>query len=597
MKSIKHLSFIILILISLFISCYRISNVSEKEISWDILGYYLYLPSTFIHHDPLLKEITWLEKINKEKDLAGTLYMVSTNDQGQPIYFFLMGMALFYLPFFFIGHISALLLGYPPDGFSPPYQFALVAGGIIYTIIGLIYLRKLLRHYFPEGITSLVLFIVVFGTNYIHHLTLKNLETATVLFMLVSIVLWFTIKWHQTQKTGYLVIIGSSITLATLVKPSEVFIFLIPLLWNVYSIQSLKDKLKLLVINKKAVFISAAICFLIVLPQMAYWLIRTGHLFYDSYKNPGVGLDFLSPHIPEILFSYRKGWLLYTPVMIFALSGFYFLYKNNRKLFPALFTYFAVSFFIISSWNEWWYGSAFSIRPLITVYPVLAICLGYFLVYIQKQTTFIKAITASVILLMLFLNQFQWWQLKNNILEPYRTTKAYYWATFLKTSVSESDRELLLVNRSFSGPTLFDHKEMYTSTLIKKQDLNQTYSTNYYILLPDQEYFPFFEKPYKDLTTKNHIWITATLDIRFPDNFKGPMPCLVMTMERKGGVYGYLAPAIKPDSIKGRWQRFQRSYLTPEIRNKNDHFKCYIWKRSKSRFDIKNLSLVQFEKK
>ena len=597
MKTLKHLSFITLGLICLFISFYRLNNVNEKEISWDVLGYYLYLPSTFIYHEPLLKDIGWLEKINKEKDLAGTLYMVSSNDEGKPIYFFLMGMALFYLPFFFIGHVSASLLGFPPDGFSLPYQYAMVVGGIIYTIIGLIFLRKILKHFFSEGISSLVMLILVFGTNYIHHLTLKNLETGTVLFMLASIIIWYTIKWHQNQKTKYLIIIGSSITLAGLVKPSEIIIILLPLLWNVYSIQSFKEKLRLIAINRKAVLITAIISLLIALPQISYWLIRTGHLFYDSYKNPGVGLDFLSPHIAEVLISYRKGWLLYTPVMIFALIGFYFLYKNNRKIFPALITYFVVSFYVIASWSEWWYGSSFSIRPLITVYPVLAICLGYFLLQVQKEKTILKALIGSVIVLLMLLNQFQWWQLKNNILEPYRTTKAYYWATFLKTSVTDTDKELLLVNRSFTGFTLFDHKEKYAQSILKEQDSSKNDSNQFYTLSPDQEYLPFFEKPYSALTNKDHIWMIATLDIRFPENFEGPLPCLVMTMERKEGVYGYLAPEIKIDSAKGQWRKFQVTYLTPEIRNTKDRFKCYIWNRGKTSFAIKYLKLDRFEKK
>ena len=596
MKSIRHLSFITLVLITLFISFYRITHVNKKEISWDVLGYYLYLPATFIYHEPLLKDITWLEKINREKDLTGTLYMVSTNDQGQPIYFFLMGMALFYLPFFFIGHLSAFLLGFPADGFSLPYQYSMVIGGIIYTIIGLIFLRKILKHFFSEGITTLVMLIIVFGTNYIHHLTLKNLETGTILFMLTSILIWYSIKWHQSQKTKYLIAIGCCITLAGLVKPTEILIFLIPLLWNVYSILTFKEKLRLISINRKSFFITALICLLIILPQLSYWLIRTGHLFYDSYKNPGVGLDLLSPHITATLFSYRKGWLLYTPVMIFALTGFYFLYKNNRKLFPALFAYFIVSFYIISSWTEWWYGSAFSIRPLITVYPVLAICMGYFLLEIQKKKTLIKVLFGTLIVLMILLNQFQWWQLKNNILEPYRTTKTYYWDTFLKTSVTDADKELLLINRSFTGATVFEHKEKYAQSILKEQDSTKDYKTCY-TLTPDQEYFPFFEKPYNLLTTKDHIWLVATVDLRFPKTFQGPLPCLVMTMERKEGVYGYLAPEIKPNSAKGEWQTFQVTYLTPEIRNTYDRFKCYLWKRSKSSFDIRNLTLERFEYK
>lgn len=606
MKNFKNLTFVTLGLICLFISVYRLNNINEKEISWDVLGYYLYLPSTFIYHEPLFTDISWLQKVNQEKDLAGTLYMVSSNNEGQPMYFFLMGMALFYLPFFFIGHASASLLGFPPDGFSLPYQYALVIGGIIYTIIGLIFLRKILRHYFSEGISSLVMIILVFGTNYIHHLTIKNLETGNVLFMLVTIILWYTIQWHKDQKIKYLIITGSSITLVGLVKPSEIFIVLVPLFWNIYSFQSFKDKLQLIIKNRRAFLITATTCFLIALPQMTYWFIRTGHIFYDSYKNPGVGLDLLSPHIAEVLFSYRKGWLLYTPVMIFALMGFYFLFKNNRKIFLALISYFLISFYIIASWTEWWYGSSFSIRPLITLYPVLAICLGYFLVYLQKRTTIVKTSIGSVILLLIMFNQFQWWQLKNYILEPYRTSKAYYWATFLKTSVSEADKDLLLVNRSFTGPTVFDQKEKYTTSLLKELDLKETEnasnalekdSTNFYRLTPDEEYFPFFEKNYGDLTQKDHIWLNASMDIRFPEKFEGPLPCFVMTMDRKEGPYGYLAPEIKIDSAKGHWRKFEITYLTPEIRSTKDRFKCYIWKRGKSSFDIRNLKIERFERR
>ena len=88
-----RLSLITLVVIVLALSIYRLNRVNEKEIAWDVLGYYLYLPATFIYDDPMLNDVGWLQHINDEKHLTGTLYMVSTNDEGQPMYFFLMGMA------------------------------------------------------------------------------------------------------------------------------------------------------------------------------------------------------------------------------------------------------------------------------------------------------------------------------------------------------------------------------------------------------------------------------------------------------------------------------------------------------------------------
>ena len=172
--------------------------------------------------------------------------------------------------------------------------------------------------------------------------------------------------------------IGISITLIGLIKPTEAIIVLFPLLWNVTSKQLLFEKVNLLKRYKKQLIYTVLICLLIALPQISYWYIKTGHIIYDSYKNPGVGLDLTSPHILNILFSYRKGWLIYTPIMLFSLIGFYHLFQNSKDIFYACFIYFISSFYIISSWSEWWYGAAFSVRPLITLYPILAISLGYF---------------------------------------------------------------------------------------------------------------------------------------------------------------------------------------------------------------------------
>jgi len=109
MKNISiSLSTLALVLSILFVVGYRSANVSEKETSWDVLGYYLPLPATFIYEDALLENPTWIKDINEEKQLTGTLYQISTNDEGEPIYFFLLGMAILYLPFFLIGHQPAL---------------------------------------------------------------------------------------------------------------------------------------------------------------------------------------------------------------------------------------------------------------------------------------------------------------------------------------------------------------------------------------------------------------------------------------------------------------------------------------------------------
>ena len=346
------------------------------------------------------------------------------------------------------------------------------------------------------------------------------------------------------------------------------------------------------------------ISIIIVSPQMIYWYLKTGSFIYDSYKNPGVGLDTLSPHIINVLISYRKGWLLYTPVMAFSLMGFYFLYKKNFKIFYACFFYFVISFFIISSWTEWWYGAGYSIRPLITTYPILAICLGYFIVFIHESKLALKIIFWILVVFFIFLNQFQWWQLKHYVLNPYQTTKEYYWATFLKNKVSESDRDLLLVNRSFSSRNEFTDSTKYHKTVFVSENFEKSINDNIilednnklYRIAANQDYYSFFETEYGKLTPKDHLWVKVKFDMRGQKNKENPFPCLVLTMERKNGAYGYSANDLLFDSISNNWKKVEIAYLTPEIRSSKDHLKCYIWNRGKGNIDIDNLVVEIYQK-
>jgi hypothetical protein len=594
-----------MIFLFLFIIIFRLTHVSSKEISWDVLGYYLYLPSTFIHHDPLLNDISWLKELNDKEQLTGTFYQISSNLKGEPMYFFLMGMSLFYLPFFFLAIAISSLLNISADGFGLIFQYSLVAGGLFYTLTGLYFFRKILLKYFSEKITAFVLFIIVIGTNYIHHLTLDNLATVNVLFMLTAILCWNTIRWHEEFKPLNLVIAGICPVLMGLIKPSEIIIILLPLLWGVDSWESLKTKFKILSSNWKSLVICLCLALLIVFPQIYYWYLKTGKIIYDSYKNPGVGLDLFSPHTVDALFSYRKGWLLYTPVMFFSLSGFYYLYQEKRNIFFAIFTYFILSFYIITSWSEWWYGAAYSLRPMITMYPLLGVTLGYFLTAAQNYRQSIKVFLFSLIIVLIAINQFQWWQFRSYLIDPYRTTKESYWSVFLKTNPDPSFKNKLLVERDFTGGFNFNNKENYIKNTMgfmtfdedNSEQILTDSSGRYYRMKSDQEYSKTFEYKFRQLTNKDHAWLEASLDIRFAENFKEPYPLLVMSMEHKGKIYGYHSFEIKPDSVYSRWSNIKSMYLTPEIRDIDNVFKAYIWKRGTQQFDIDNFRLDVFEHK
>jgi len=123
-----------------------------------------------------------------------------------------------------------------------------------------------------------------------------------------------------------------------------------------------------------------------------------GTYFYYSYPDEQ-GFYFNNPQLLNILFSWRKGWLIYTPVMAFSLIGIVMLFKIKRQFFWPMIIYFLLSWYVLSSWWSWWYGGGLSIRPYIDSYGIFSFGLAGFLTWAFKQKIWFKPI---IFILFLF---------------------------------------------------------------------------------------------------------------------------------------------------------------------------------------------------
>lgn len=584
----------------------RVVMLNANELSWDVFGYYLPLPATFIHHDPLLHDIGWMEQVRTQYGTTETLYQVTQAPDGSPMYFFLFGMALLYLPFFLMGHAIALLTGAPPDGFSLPYQQAMAIGCLAYTLIGLVHFRRILLRYFPDRTAALLIVLVGFGTNYFHFTTVKDLETANFLFCGMAVLVWNTIRWHADHRRRNLLGIAISVALITLVKPSEVVCGLIPVLWGVHDRASLLERMALLRTRWMDLALAVLTGLVVLSPQLLYWQVTTGRPLFDSYQNPGVGLDLWSPHILPILFSARKGWLVYTPVMVFALIGFVHLYRRRRELFPVVLGYFLVTFYIIASWSEWWYGASFSVRPMITSYVLLALPLGCFLESMARWRAAWRALLGTVMLGCVLLNLFQTWQLNHWILDPYRTTWAHYAAIFGRTSVPPGADALKLPEPDFTGVATLTDASGYRQRNLGFYDFEAPLAGQYGDLVRDTlahrqayqldsttQFSPNVETTFEAITPEDHAWIRASVAVRLPEGYSGETPCLVVTMKRREGSYGYRSVCVDP-ATSGSWTLLSVDYRTPNIRDVRDRLEVYVWHRGKDPVLIDDLRVDAF---
>jgi hypothetical protein len=599
-----------IIAIAIFVIINNLIFSPGNILSWDVFGYYLYLPLKFIYHDLGLKDISIIHTIIDKYHSTATFYQAMQLPDGTYVMKYSMGLSFFYAPFFFIGHLIANLFNFPTDGFSAPYQYSIFIGGIVYSLIGIWALSKVLIRFFSQQVTILVLVAIVFSTNYLVHITMygQNAISHNYLFTMYALILLLTILWHESYKLKYAIFLGIVCGITILSRPSEIVCLIIPAIWTVRNKSTFLDKISLLIKHKKQIIILALIIAAFGFCQLIYWKIHTGKfLFYSYGANAGEGFEFLHPYLYNVLFSFRKGWLIYTPVMIFGIIGFYHMYVKNRNIFYALFIYFLANIYIISSWSCWWYAQSYSQRPLIPSYPVMAIALGYFIAWLNEKKVIIKGLGYLVLTACLLLNIFQTVQFHRGVLDNDRMTRKYYFKIFGKMSSTEDDKKLLLIQRSFDGSENFSNESEYKSKILKKldfensekKDSTMSYSGKYSLKLDSANIFSStIEAPYFELTNKGHAWIRVTAYVYPTKDIIADPFSLVVHFVHNGYPYKYYtfdSPNMKLELNK--WNKIKFDYLTPEVRRDKDKLKVYFWNRGKGTFFIDDLQVEIFDKK
>ena len=426
----------IVVLIYLFASVYIFFNRQEYKqnpLHADASGYYLYLPAIFIYHD--IEKLGFYPEVSKLYHLNDSYIMYGLTDQpgGKKLDRYAIGTSVFELPAFFIARLYCNIdHTYPDDGYSLPFCIADYLGCILWVAVGLYILSLFLKRYFSDGVVAFTILCIAFGTNLYYYSVFNPASSHPYSFVAMSCVLYFTDSWFRNFKIKYIVGLGVFLGLTIITRPVNIVISVIPFLWQVYDLASLKNRIRLLLRYKLHVIFALFIFMIIAFMQMLYWKTTTGHWIYYSYE--GEYFNFLKPRIWEGLFSYRKGWFVYTPLALLSFIGFFFLWKKNKALVIAPVLFFVCIIYIDFSWTQWWYGSGFGCRELIDALPVAALPLCAFIEYVLSlRNLTLKAERLAIIFFFIVLNLFQTYQFSLTYIPYERMTSDYYWLIFGKT--------------------------------------------------------------------------------------------------------------------------------------------------------------------
>ncbi|MBS1783783.1 MAG: hypothetical protein JSS78_12020 [Bacteroidetes bacterium] len=401
--------------------------------TWDAFGYYAYLPSFFIYKDA--KSLSWIDSVDRKYHVTGgDGWQAEKLKNGNYTFKYLGGVALMQMPLFFVGHWFAQLFHYPQDGFSPPYQYAISYGAILYCLLGLLILRRTLLSYFNDVIVALTLLLIALATNLMQYAADDNGQSHVYIFLLYAIILAASHAWHKKPKALLALIIGYIVGLATMSRPTEAIMFLIPLLWNTNGKSVALGKWQLVRRNQSHIYIALLGGILGILPQLIYWKYSTGSFIYDV----GSKWVFLNPWF-RVLFGWEKGWFIYTPITIFFVIGLFFLKKFPFK--NAILWFCVLNIWIIISWDDWRYGGSYSTRALVQSYPVFAFAFAAFLnqVFLGRW----RYVALPVGIFLVLINIFQTKQYHLNILHYNDMNRRYYGRIFLNPNPQPEDMSLL----------------------------------------------------------------------------------------------------------------------------------------------------------
>ena len=554
-------------------------NDWQTIIDGDGKGYYNYLPAIFIYQN-----ISYAQE--------GTHGIIKTQNGTYNKY--TIGESLLLAPFFGAACLTAKIGGYKIDGFSEPFQKWTSVAALFYLCLGLFALRKLLLNFgLDDRNIALVIIVWGMGSNLLYYSVIEPLMSHVFSFSIISCFLFSLSEFFKSFKNKFLFLSVFFLSLVILIRPiNAVSILLIPFFipTDKRTKEIILSKIKTI---QSQIIIAGVFIFLISL-QCFSWHLQTGKIFLWSYSKEG--FYFLHPQFWNVLFSFKKGLLIYTPAVFISSFGLIVLFKKNRKEFFWVSIYLFVCIYLISAWWNWYFGDSFGHRAFIDFYSVFALLMAILLSSVKNQM--VKISISLACFFCIFLNIFQSWQYHENIIHPYDMNWEKYKYVFLKTDdvykdVIGGQDELPPYSKkplTLFYSTINDYEKEYSGWSTGKKETDGQNSFCAY----EGEFNTVFSIPLDSfVNVEEQVFISASLNRYEPKINNSQKTLFVIDIrDEKKQVYYYTFPVNElPVEKPNEWRTWNYRITIPDLALKNCTLKIYIWNREQKKFFIDNFKL------
>lgn len=386
---------IIIISLILFLLFLVINLHSLVKIEGDGVFYYSWLRSTVIDHDfDFYNELKYFASydIGSQRILADNL----RTDTGHVPSPYAYGTALLWLPLFVVASLVSWLFNLSLDGYSWFYVFFVNLSSWLFGLAAFLIVYFNLKKYFTAAISFWSTLGIYLSTPWFYYQFFEPSMSHMASLFIVCVFFDLVIKFHQGIKvhTGFLAVVVF-IMVAVRWQNLLFLIILLPLFWHS------RHNAKLFVTRLISIFLPVAIFWI---TQSLIWKYLYGYYFLQPQGRGFVRLDL---HGLYILFSSNRGLLLWSPIIILAFCGFYFLYKKSKFLFFISLSAFTVQWLINGSLNDLGGGDAYGARRFIETLPFLSLALAAFWSNLKSRQLMIIVTVIFIIWNMILIQNYR----------------------------------------------------------------------------------------------------------------------------------------------------------------------------------------------
>lgn len=568
------------LLICFFIAQWYVQSVRVPCDNWktiiqsDVYGYYGYLPAVFVYRSFDYR----IEQSPDSKD------PIKKEKPGGAIKYFI-GESVLLLPFFTIADMITQTFDLSlRNGYTFYYQLFIAIAALFYLFLGLVMIRNLLiRIGFSEKITSITLVCIFLGTQLQYYALYEPGMSHVYSFSMIASLLNIYHKQLLEPKRSRWLLISLILAVITFLRPVNI-IFVLAFIPLAGSFHKSKDfiysffKSGLLTIISSILIIS-----LFFFLQALMYNLQTGSWWVYSYGEES--FNWTKSQIGNVLFSYRKGLFVYTPLLSLALIGVWFM-RKKLSTFSSISWLFILSIYvyITASWWYWAYGGSFGMRPFIDTYAIWAIPFAALCEQALKSK-FKALLFYSSTIFIIYLSLVQSYQYIQRILPYEHITKERYWHLFLKTS------DLYRYAFPNDPDSVFFFKQslpLIDTTFLNNREVQVSYENE----ISEDTKFEFFADKLKSIAREENFIQSIIIDCELwmgSLNTNASVNCILVDENTNEAAYWYAKPMVTLVDEEKQWVKVKLLMQLPNSVSQDLYCSIYLNNGSKVKIKARNL--------